>query len=176
MLLFVGSGFKRKGVGSLLRALPLLRENIHLAVIGKERLRPYRHTADRMGLHDRVHFLGPRQDVEQFYQAADIFVFPTIYEPFSNVCLEAMAAGLPVVTYCINGASEVITNGKNGYLLEDPLNAREIAEKIGLAMLLEPAMVRQWNETLLKTFSWSRHIEEIMEVYHNVIQGRKHHD
>ena len=61
---------------------------------------------------------------------ADAFVFPTVYEPFSNACLEAMAAGLPVVTTAVNGASEVLRHGVSGFVVDDPLDDAGIAERM----------------------------------------------
>ena len=130
ILLFVGSGFQRKGLPAILKALTLLTFPAHLIVVGKERLSPYQRLAKKLGVDSSVTFIGPISDVAPYYMGANLFIFPTVYEPFSNVCIEAMAAGLPVVTSRINGASEVLVEGENGYIVEDPLNPAEIAAKI----------------------------------------------
>ena len=130
VLLFVGSGFKRKGLPSAIRALARVDSEARLIVIGKDRISPYRALAKKEGVEKRVIFLGPLADVEQYYCASDLFVFPTIYEPFGNVCLEAMAAGIPLVTSRICGGSEVLDEGKNGYIIDDPTDPIEIAHKI----------------------------------------------
>ncbi|MBI5892861.1 MAG: glycosyltransferase family 4 protein [Deltaproteobacteria bacterium] len=77
-----------------------------------------------------VIFAGPLKSVIDCYYAGDIFCLPSIYEPFSNACLEAMAAGLPVVTSRINGASEILADKEDGMIIEDPANPEEITEKI----------------------------------------------
>ncbi len=64
------------------------------------------------------------------YGAADIFLLPTIYDPFSNACLEALAAGLPVVTTRANGFSEIIQTGVHGTVLDDPRNIDAICEAL----------------------------------------------
>jgi UDP-glucose:(heptosyl)LPS alpha-1,3-glucosyltransferase len=66
----------------------------------------------------------------EYLLGADAFVFPTIYEPFSNACLEAMAAGLPVVTTAVNGASEVLRDGVSGFVVDDPQDDARIAERM----------------------------------------------
>jgi UDP-glucose:(heptosyl)LPS alpha-1,3-glucosyltransferase len=86
--------------------------------------------ARRLGLEGRVTFLGGMQDVADLYAAADVFVLPTLYDPFSNACLEAMAAGLPVITSRANGASELIEEGVEGFVLDDPTDAGAIAKAI----------------------------------------------
>lgn len=133
LLLFVGSGFERKGLKYLIRALGLLKDkgDIRLLVIGKGKASKYLKEAKRLGVEDRVIFKGPVRDAIKLYPAGDIFVLPSIYEPFSNACLEAMASGLPVVTSRVNGASEIITEGAEGAIVEDPLDPSEIAGKIG---------------------------------------------
>ncbi|MHB1292964.1 MAG: glycosyltransferase family 4 protein, partial [Sulfuricella sp.] len=99
LFLFVGSGFQRKGLAVLLRALAQLPESSHLLVVGRDkRTKALIRVAEQLGLTGRVHFAGGQEDVRPFYGAADVLVFPTLYEPFGNVALEAMACGLPVVT------------------------------------------------------------------------------
>jgi UDP-glucose:(heptosyl)LPS alpha-1,3-glucosyltransferase len=78
LLLFVGSGFKRKGLAATLKALSLLPSPAHLIVVGKERLSPYQRLAGEFGIDKFVSFTGPISDVAPYYQGADLFVFPTI--------------------------------------------------------------------------------------------------
>jgi len=115
-LLYVGSGFRRKGVDTLLRGLarvvPAVRETLHLLVVGKEpRMARYRRLAVELGLAERVTFTGPLAEVDELLLGCDGFCFPTRYEPFANACLEALAAGLPVITTAANGVAERLTDG-----------------------------------------------------------------
>lgn len=119
LLLFVGTGFKRKGLDTLLSALaPFGTDAPYLAVAGKDE----EGGAAGPRLEGRVRYLGPRSDVEDLYAAADLFAFPTRYDPFANVCLEALASGLPVVTTAANGASEILEEGATGRVVspDDP--------------------------------------------------------
>src|SRR3989338_8250439 len=133
-LLFVGSGFARKGLKFFIEAVGILKReghnNLKIVVVGKGRIKKYQTIADRCGIGEDIKFMGPVKDINAYYRASDIFVLPSIYEPFSNACLEAMASGLPVVTSRINGASEIIAHGKNGMIVDDPANPKEIAERI----------------------------------------------
>ena len=133
LLLFVGSGFERKGLKPLIEALSILRKKgkkVKLLVVGKGRYRPYREMIRRFGLDGDVILAGPLREIRECYYGSDVFVLPSLYEPFSNACLEAMAAGLPVVTSRANGVSEIMEEGREGTIIEDPLNSQEIAEKI----------------------------------------------
>jgi UDP-glucose:(heptosyl)LPS alpha-1,3-glucosyltransferase len=168
VLLFVGSGFRRKGLTGIIEALPMVGENTHLIVIGKDRIAPYRSLARKAGKEKYVHFIGPVSFVEQYYEASDLFIFPTIYEPFSNVCLEAMASGLPVATSQINGASEIIIEGKNGYVIENPIDHIEIADKIKKGLMLDRDEVKKVNSTMLKNFTWEKHIKKVCTVYDEI--------
>jgi UDP-glucose:(heptosyl)LPS alpha-1,3-glucosyltransferase len=134
-LLFVGTGFVRKGLPTLLRAMARLNdEDLHLLVVGRGDGSPYRRLLSRHGLADRVRFLGPQKEIEKFYAAADLFVLPTLYDPFSNATIEALAAGLPVITSRNNGVAELVENGKEGFVLESLFDAGELAERIRDAM------------------------------------------
>ncbi|RMF79784.1 MAG: glycosyltransferase family 1 protein [Nitrospirae bacterium] len=134
-LLYVGSGFRRKGVDLLLRALARTphRGRYHLAVVGKEpRAGRYRRLARRLGIGPQVDFTGPLAEVDRLYLGADCFCFPTRYEPFSNACLEAMAAGLPLVTTAANGVAELLTEG-GGRVVQEPEAVAELAAALAAA-------------------------------------------
>lgn len=108
VILFTGSGWERKGLDFLVRALDRLdRRNIHLIVAGRGRMR-------RGYASERRHFLGTVAHMPPLYAAADLFVLPTLYDPFSNACLEAMRHGLPVLTTTANGFAEIGCDGVHG--------------------------------------------------------------
>ena len=81
---------------------------------GKGRTAFYRRAAERFGVADRVKFWGPVAETAPFYQAATVLALPTLYDPCSNVVLEALACGTPAITTAANGAAEFITPGENG--------------------------------------------------------------
>lgn len=115
LFLFVGSGFERKGVGRLLDALARLPASAHGLIVGRDKhFGRYQRQAVRLGVAGRVRFTGAQQDVRPFYGAADALVLPTLYDPFPNVALEALASGLPVFTSRKCGAAELIVAGENG--------------------------------------------------------------
>jgi len=119
LFLFVGSGFERKGMAALLQAMALLPGEPFLLVVGRDRkLTRFQAQARRLGLARRVQFIGPQQDVKPYYGAAEALVLPTLYDPFPNVALEAMASGLPVITSVKSGAAELIENGRNGFVCD----------------------------------------------------------
>ena len=131
LLLFVGSGFKRKGLKALISSMALIKEeDIKALVIGGDEVSSYKRWAAQCGIGERMVFLGPQREIEQFYAGADLFVLPTLYDPFSNATLEAMASGLPVITTRNNGAAELIENGQEGFVVPDPLDVQELADTI----------------------------------------------
>lgn len=114
VLLFVGSGFERKGVATLLDALARLPD-AQLWIVGRDKAQAVmERRAARLGVTNRVRFFGPQNDVRPFYGAADIFALPTLYDPFPNAALEALASGLPLVTTSTCGAAELVRDGENG--------------------------------------------------------------
>jgi UDP-glucose:(heptosyl)LPS alpha-1,3-glucosyltransferase len=119
VLLFVGSGFQRKGLDYVVEALARLPDRrVRLLVVGKGNPEAYRQRAERLGVGARIVWLGPRADVERWYAAADVLVLPTRYEPFGNVHLEALASGVPVVSSVHAGGSEIVQSGINGVVID----------------------------------------------------------
>ena len=169
-LLFVGSGFVRKGLQELLRALPAVKGRLLAA--GRDRLGPFRRLAQKLGVGDRAVFLGPRPDVERLYGAADVFVLPSWYEPFSNACLEAMASGLPVVTTTGTGAAEVIEDGVNGFVVPFPARPEILAEKITQALALDRERLIDANRLILAPFDWNENLRLTLAAYDEVLNKR----
>jgi UDP-glucose:(heptosyl)LPS alpha-1,3-glucosyltransferase len=128
VLLFVGSGFERKGVARLVAALASMpTRDAHLVVVGKDKAeRHCQALARRLGVEGRVHFAGGQQDVRPWYGLADAFALPTLYDPFPNAALEALACGLPILTSTESGAAELVEEGVDGYV-RDALDARGLA-------------------------------------------------
>lgn len=116
-LIFVGSNFERKGLVAAIRALAAT--DSYLLVVGKDKAeKRYRALAQSLGCSYRVHFMGVQKQMLSFYQAADALLLPTLYDPFPNVILEAMACGLPVITSTTCGGAEFITPGQNGFVID----------------------------------------------------------
>lgn len=149
LFLFVGSGFERKGMPALLRAMANLPETAYLMAVGKDKhLTHYENSARRLGVASRIRFLGAQADTKPFYGAADALVLPTLYDPFPNVALEAMACGLPVITSFKSGAAELIQPGENGFVCD----ALDVGALTGLMeKLLSPANCLKHGEVARTT-------------------------
>ena len=119
VVLHVGSGFERKGVGTLLKALARANGKPWAIVVGRDkRAGAYAALARRLAIDDRVRFVGSVSDVRPYHAAADSFALATLYDPFPNAALEAMASGLPVVTTTRCGVAEMVVEGESGFILD----------------------------------------------------------
>jgi UDP-glucose:(heptosyl)LPS alpha-1,3-glucosyltransferase len=117
VFVMVGSGFERKGVSLALRALCDCDDAV-LVIVGEDKHRPrYEAEAARLGVEARVRFVGPVADPLPYYAMADCFLMPTLYDPFPNAALEAMACGLPIITTDACGMAELIEEDKNGWVI-----------------------------------------------------------
>jgi len=162
VLLFVGSGFERKGMEYLIKAVELVPAPLTLLVVGKGREEKFRRYIKRQ----RVIFCGPRRETNQYYAAADIFVFPALYEPFGNVILEALASGLPVITTVQCGASELITCGREGFVVDGPEDIRAIARYI--TFLMDREEKRKMGiaaRRVAERFSFDSYLVKMKELY-----------
>ena len=129
--LFVGAGFERKGVFRLIEAFALSRQrDAHLVIVGRDKAQARaERLASSCGIASRAYFAGAQEDVRSWYGAADTFILPSLYDPFPNAALEAMACGLPVVTTPQCGMAELIEEGMNGYVV-DALAVNALAERL----------------------------------------------
>ncbi len=145
--LLVGAGAERKGHAAARRVEARLNGKLRLHIVDKPALCP----------------------LPDLYAAADIFLFPTLYDPFANVTLEAMAAGLPVITTTCNGASQIIVSGQNGYVVRD---SRETDTMSAYALALQdPELRKRIGHAARKTageYTLERNVKETLAVLKEV--------
>ncbi len=176
-MLFVGSNFQRKGLPTLIRALPQVLVRIpsaKLYVIGKDpNQAAMQQLCKRMKVENHVRFLGglPHPEVLKHFNQADIFVMPSLIEGFGIVFLEAMAAGVPAIGSSLGGTRELITDGINGFLVK-PLDVQNLAQKI--CMLLENKPLREQIVTqgyqTIRHFTLKQMVERTTAYYEKVIR------
>lgn len=172
----VAHNFKLKGVHRLLHAAALASRKgqpLTLVVAGKDTDVPYRRLAKQLGIADRVHFVGPVADVWALYHAADACVLNSYYDPCSRVILEALGAGLPCVTTRYNGASDVIADGENGYVIASPDDVAGLSDRMTL-LLDRGRRVRlgQSARLLRSEVSMTRHAHEMLVLYEQVAKEK----
>jgi UDP-glucose:(heptosyl)LPS alpha-1,3-glucosyltransferase len=163
--LFLGHGFERKGLERAISGLARGGvEDACLWVAGRGDTRRFRALAEACGVPSRLRFLGPRDDTEDLYAAADLFVLPTRYDAFANSCLEAMASGLPVATTPDNGFSDLVEHGVNGFLHRDDFAP-------AFARLADASALAEVGRAARKTaerYTWARHADRVLELYAQV--------
>jgi len=154
-VLFVGTGWDRKGLRFAIRAVESIGGNAILLVAGRG---PAERFASPM-----ARFLGPVRDLAPLFSAADVFTLPTIYDPFSNASLEALAAGLPVVTTTANGCSEIIQPGVHGQAVA-PGDVPALAEAIASWRDRPRDRVAAACRALAAQYPIRRNVEETLEI------------
>jgi UDP-glucose:(heptosyl)LPS alpha-1,3-glucosyltransferase len=159
--LFVGTGWERKGLRFALEAVEMLGGGTLLLIAGRGRTKRYR--------SPHAKFLGIVEDLPALYTAADVFTLPTIYDPFSNACLEALAAGLPVVTTSANGFSEILTPAVHGHVV-DPGDVQGLADALEFWKTRDPAKTAADCMLLAKDYSIERNVETTLQVLREVIR------
>lgn len=167
---FVGS-FARKGLGVAIEALRLLapevRTRVRLLAVGGGDRATFEEQARRAGLADRVVFAGSTREVQRFFRAFDVFLLPTLYEPFGLVILEAMASALPCVVSACAGAAELIRDAESGSLIRNPSDAAEIARR--LAPLLEAPSARTVMGSAARSVALKRTWDQVADEYARVL-------
>ncbi len=171
--LFVGGDWTRKGLELAIRALALAQRQadrrMQLWVVGQGDLGRFREIARDWGVADQVQFFGRRSDVERFYQSADIFILPTIYETFSLAAYEAACCGLPVVATRVSGIEELVGANDAGILVDRTPDA--IAAALGRLVLDEDTRLRmgQAGSSRAKTFTWQRSADAVLALYRELL-------
>jgi UDP-glucose:(heptosyl)LPS alpha-1,3-glucosyltransferase len=159
-ILFVGTGWERKGLRFAIEAVESMGGDALLLVAGRGNPSRYRSACAR--------FLGAVKDLPALYSAADIFVLPTIYDPFSNACLEAVAAGLPVITTTANGFSEILTPGVHGDVVE-PGDVKALAAALEAWKRRDAAKLSAECQLLAKDYSIERNVQATLDVLNEIV-------
>jgi len=150
-LLLVGSGFKTKGLDRALRsvaALPLgLRAKTHFFIVGKDNSVPFQRQAKQLGIAERVHFLGGRDDIPSLLLAGDVLLHPAYNENTGTVLLEALAAGLPVLTTDVCGYAHYLLEAKAGFVIPSPFQQTEWNNM--LENMLLSSVREQWRQNAI---------------------------
>lgn len=173
-LLFAGSGWERKGLLFAMEAAALCGDrNMRLLVAGRGNPKVYKTRRLRFWGEESVKFLGAISDMLRVYAAADIFTLPTIYDPFSNACLEALACGLPVITTRSNGFSEIIENGVHGSIVQSAGDLAGLRDSIRFwSDPARRAAVKSTNIELAAQFDISKNVRETLDILFQAVRGK----
>ena len=164
--LFVGSGFARKGLATAIEGFAAFSDRqSRLVVLGKGDASEYRALASRLGVAERIAWLGARDDPERWYAAADIVVLPSRYEPFGNVHLEALAAGLPVVASARAGGAEIIADGINGSVV-DPVDSRAVTAALEVFRQRREGEVAAAARGSAEPYTYAAQVDGFARIYH----------
>ncbi len=166
VLLHVSTDFLRKGLWTIVKSLPILPENVVAVVVGREDPSRYLDVARSLGVSDRIRFYPFSDSLEDFYNGADIYVFPSFYESFGLSILEAMSCGKPVICGREAGVVEILEDGREAFVLDrwdDPI---ELAEKI--RSIATPGVASRMGREGRRTaerHSWDKTVQLTRDAY-----------
>jgi UDP-glucose:(heptosyl)LPS alpha-1,3-glucosyltransferase len=172
VILFVGMNFEIKRLGLLIEGISGLSpgdnpgKEVKVLVVGKGKEPTYMDMAREYGVADRVIFAGVTHEVEKYYFASDIFAMPSVYDTFGMAVLEAMAAGLPVIISRTVGAGDLVNNGVEGFVLDDPPTATEVSRKIKFLSNAENRL-KMGEHARLQALKhdWNRVADQMANIY-----------
>lgn len=171
IVLFVGTGWERKGLRFAIRAVERLHNPlVRLVVAGKG---PEKRYASPV-----VRFLGPVKDMKTVYAAAELLIFPTIYDPFPLSAMEALAAGLPVITTAANGVSEIMTPGVHGEVIDAPSDIDSLSTSLRrwITLLEDPVKAAATRDACVKLaspYSLERNLRETLAVMEELVEEKR---
>jgi len=176
-ILFIARNFRRKGLDHLIRALPMVKNGkqcVRVLIAGRGDHTPYRRLASQIGCGDQLIFVGESESISRWYGVGDILVHPALYDPFSNVCLEALACGIPVITTRENGAAEIIKPEETGMVISDPSNREELASAISRFV---PSHIRVTMQTKaaqsVRSFTIEENARQTLEIFSRILSMKR---
>ncbi|MGA2678925.1 MAG: glycosyltransferase family 4 protein [Sedimentisphaerales bacterium] len=182
LFLFVGHDFKRKGLDCLVEAIGRLQKNdnntpARLVVAGRASPTVYRRLAAKLGVEEKIVFLGDVGNVQELIAATDVAVLPTFDDPCSRFILEALAAGKPVITTKFNGAIDLFADNWHGRVIDDPRDVAALSEAIGYFTNrdnLNQAANAIISDNLRQNVSVARVAQQLKVVYDEILKKKGH--
>jgi glycosyltransferase involved in cell wall biosynthesis len=174
VILFCGHSFKLKGLDRAVLALGRMSEPALLVIVGRDDPAPYLALAERLGVAERLRFVGPRIDTWRFFQAADIFLLPSRVDMWGMTVAEAMATGVPPVTTTGAGAADVIANEQNGFVLPEPLDVDLLAATLD-RIAVDPDLRTRIGQAALKrarSLTWEDHGSKVETAMREIAASR----
>lgn len=176
LVLMVGNDWRQKGIRVLLDAMTKLRDlPVDLLLVGEEDPQPFRPMVNERNLNGRVRFLPPRKDVEFYYAVADMYAGPSLEDTGPLPPVEAMACGVPAILSASCGTAEIITDGVNGLILDDPADAASLA-----AMIRRLCEDRAFRERLgenaaakAREFTWEGNGQQLTAIFEESMRRKK---
>jgi glycogen(starch) synthase len=176
ILLFVGRMVHEKGIDLIVKAMPnLLKKglNVKAVLVGEgPRRKDYQRLSWDIGVGERVYFTGhiPDQTLISLYNVADAAIFPSRFEPFGIVALEAMAARCPVIVSDVGGLSEIVDHEMNGLKVppDDPTALSLAIERIMTDNSFRNSIIQKAYEKCLEEYNWNIIAETTIDLYHRI--------
>jgi glycosyltransferase involved in cell wall biosynthesis len=169
LLLFVGHAYQRKGLDRLIEALAGVSD-AHLMVVGDGDRAQVGSQIRRKNLEQRVHFVGRVAEPERYYAEADLLVLPSRTEPWGIPLIEAMAAGVPVISAGIAGAAPIVEESRAGLILPE-VTVSALREAL-LTLSCDPELRRSMGERgriAARAFGYKRHAGAVLETYRRAL-------
>lgn len=176
-ILLVGNDWKKKGLPCLIEAVGrMARQDLRILLRGTDHSSACHALIRQQGIESKTVILPQVPNIEEHYAAADVYVGPSIEDSFAIPPLEAMACGLPVIVSRKAGASEVITNGVDGFILEDPRDSRELAgllDRICASAELRRNIGEHASATA-RQYTWQRNADAMEQIFDKYLSERRH--
>jgi len=178
LFLFAANNFRLKGLTNLIKALALIvagrtARPIYLIVAGAGSSRKYRHLARKLGVSDRIVFLGSLRNIQNALSITDVAVLPSWYDPCSRFILEALAAAKPVITTRYNGVAELFEDKRHGSVIDRCDDARALAG--AMRFYTDPANAKKAADAIIadnlaEKISISQHAKQIVALYERILK------
>jgi UDP-glucose:(heptosyl)LPS alpha-1,3-glucosyltransferase len=172
---FAAANFKIKGLNEAIKAIAGLsedmRKHVTLLVVGKDKPKPFMELAEKLNVTENLVFAGKQSNMREYYIASDLLLYPSHYETFGNVVLEAFACGIPVLTTKMVGAAELVKDNKNGFIIKSPRKIEQISSILEAYMELPESEYEKFSKKALKAtqnYTWEKHIDDLEKIFKKV--------
>jgi UDP-glucose:(heptosyl)LPS alpha-1,3-glucosyltransferase len=176
---FVAANFKIKGLYEAIYAIAGLseetRKHVTLLVVGKGKPKPFLELAEKLNVTENLVFAGKQSNMRDYYIASDLLLYPSHYETFGNVILEACACGVPVLTTRMVGAAELIKDNKNGFLIKSAKKIDRMTTILEAYTKLPESEHRKFAQNALdatQDYTWEKHFSDLEKIFEKVHQEK----